>query len=77
MGVSTTLALFEQTVGLSYDNQRYILTRIKDMHLEDKAAVAMAKSWLGLKVDMGVFFSYIMKYASQMHRASSDPNNLN
>ena len=40
MGVETTLALFEQTVGLSYDSQRYILSRIKDMLIEDKAEAA-------------------------------------
>ena len=44
MGVEATLALFEQTVGLSHDKQRYILSRIKNMLIEDKAAVAMNKS---------------------------------
>ena len=43
MGVETGLALFEQTLGLSYDNQKYILSRIKNMLIEDNATAVTGK----------------------------------
>ena len=36
-GAMTALSIFEMTLGMSEDNQRYILSSIKDMLIEDKA----------------------------------------
>jgi hypothetical protein len=37
-GAMTALSIFEMTLGMSEDNQRYILSSIKDMLIEDQAA---------------------------------------
>jgi hypothetical protein len=37
-GALTALSIFEMTLGMSEDNQRYILSSIKEMLIEDKAA---------------------------------------
>lgn len=44
MGVETSLALFEETIGMPEDKQRYVLSHIRNMLIEDKAAVAMSNS---------------------------------
>jgi len=46
MGVETAMSVFEETIGMSPDNQRYILSRIKDRLIEDRAALAMSNSYL-------------------------------
>ncbi len=43
MGVEAAVAAFERTIGLSRDNQRLVLNRIKDMLLEAKAETVMNK----------------------------------
>ena len=43
MGIDTALAIFEQTIGMSYDNQRLVLQKIKSMLVEDKAGILMSK----------------------------------
>ena len=44
MGVETSLALFEETIGMPEERQRSILSHIRNMLIEDKAAVAMSNS---------------------------------
>ena len=46
MGVETSLSLFEETIGMSEEKQRYILSHIRNMLIEDKAAAAMGKSYV-------------------------------
>lgn len=36
-GAMTALSIFEMTLGMSEDNQRYILSSIKEMLIKDKA----------------------------------------
>ena len=43
MGMDTALAIFEQTIGMSHDNQRLILQKIKNMLMEDKVGIVMNK----------------------------------
>ena len=44
MGLETAVSAFERTIGLTPDNQRYILSRIKNMFIEDKAAAVIDKN---------------------------------
>ena len=41
MGMDTAVAAFEKTIGMPSYNQRYILSRIRDMRIEDKAGAVM------------------------------------
>jgi len=40
-GAMTALTIFEMTLGMSEDNQRYILSSIKDMLIEDEAGAVL------------------------------------
>ena len=42
-GVQTGLAVFEKSLGMSFDNQKYVLDRVKNMLMEDKAAAVLWK----------------------------------
>ena len=41
MGMDTALSIFEQTIGMSHENQRILLQRIKNMLMEDRAGIVM------------------------------------
>ena len=38
MGMDTALSIFEETIGMSPDEQRYILSRIKEMLMKERTA---------------------------------------
>lgn len=48
MGLQTAMCIFEETLGMSYDKQRFVLNRIKDMLIKENAEVAMINSYMKL-----------------------------
>lgn len=43
MGIHTGLAVFEISMGLSYDNQKLVLDRMKKMLVEEEVETVMRK----------------------------------
>ena len=43
-GLETGLAVFEKSLGLSFDNQKLVLDKVKRMLAKDKTLIAMGKS---------------------------------
>ena len=43
-GLETGLAVFEKALGLSFDNQKLILDKVKTMLVKDKTLIAIGKS---------------------------------
>ena len=43
MGVDAAVAVFEKTIGMDHDKQRYIIRHIKSMRMESKAEAIACK----------------------------------
>ena len=43
MGIDTALSIFEKTIGMTHDNQRLLLQKVKNKIMEDNAEVVSSK----------------------------------